>query len=124
MPRRRPGHIRTSPPRRTPAPVIDGLSQRTLSEIRHLERTRNYLLTRDVGDAVRAWAHAAHDTHRQQWRTFEFGDTHEYCCDDPLEARALLADVVQALPPPAARELGKVIEGLDALWTPPEATLP
>ncbi|MET7689126.1 hypothetical protein ABZT06_14330 [Streptomyces sp. NPDC005483] len=118
MPRRRPGHVRDGMPRHPrpeATPVIDGLSARALSEILHLERTRNYLLTGDVSAAVRLWKEYVHRPERQLWNTYEWGDMHWDCCGDPFEARALLDATMQALSRRSARELRQIVGRSDAV---------
>jgi len=123
MPRRRPGHVRTGLPRlhRTPRarPVIDGLSSCALSEIIRLERTRNYLQPGDVSAAARLWKNYVHQPERDLWHDYEWGNVHWYCCGNPLEARALLDTVMQAISPRSARELRKIISRFDAIWNLP-----
>lgn len=122
MPRRRPGIIRAGIFRhRTPdaKPVIDGLSSRALSEISRLERTRNYLQPGDVNAAVGLWRNYVHRPERQLWHDDEWGNVHRYCCDNPLEARALLDTVVQAMSHRNARELRRIITRFDAVRKQP-----
>jgi hypothetical protein len=123
MPRRRPGQIRVGVPgshRTTGArPVIDGLSSRALSEIIRLERTRNYLQPGDVSAAVGLWKDYVHQPERALWHDYEGGNVHWYCCGNPLEARALLDAVMQALSPRSARELRKIVSRSDAVWNLP-----
>ncbi|OIJ66072.1 hypothetical protein WN71_020655 [Streptomyces mangrovisoli] len=122
MPRRRPGHVRTGlcGHRQTPGanPVIDGLSSHALSEIHRLERTRNYLHPGDVGAAVRLWKEYARRPQRELWHDYERGNVHWYCCGNPLQARALLETVTQAVSPRTARELRRIISRADGLWNP------
>ncbi|MEU8528133.1 MULTISPECIES: hypothetical protein [Streptomyces] len=120
MPRSRPRHIRADafrrPPHETPQ-AINGLSSRALSEIHHLERTRNYLRPGDVAAAVRRWQTYVRLPERELWHDHEWGNTHWDCCDnDPFEARALLDTVLQALTPRSARQLRQLITRADALW--------
>ncbi len=122
MPRSRPGHIRTGfSRRRTPdaQPVIDGLSSRALSEIFRLENTRNYLQPGDVSAAVRLWKDYVHRPEGQLWHDYEWGNVHWYCCASPLEARALLDTVMQAVSPRSARELRRIVSRFDAVWNRP-----
>ncbi|GAA1522210.1 hypothetical protein GCM10009730_32660 [Streptomyces albidochromogenes] len=130
MPRRRPGRIRASLPRRyrsqNTRPVIDGLSPRVLSEIVRLERTRNYLYPGDVSKAVGLWRDFVHRPERDLWRDYDrlwHDDDWLYlewvCCGSPLEARVLLDMVMQALSPRGAHELQKIISNLDTCWSPP-----
>lgn len=123
MPRRRPGQIRDGVPgshRTTGArPVIDGLSSCALSEIIHLERTRNYLHPGDVSAAVGLWKDYVHQPERALWHDYEWGNVHWYCCGNPLEARALLDAVMQALSPRSARELRKIVSRSDVVWNLP-----
>ncbi|MEU2130190.1 hypothetical protein [Streptomyces sp. NPDC018352] len=125
MPRRRPGRVRGGVPRhRTPdaRPVvgaIDGLSSPALADIARLERTRNYLRPGDVTAAVRLWKDYVHRPERVLWQDYEWGNVHWYCCGSPLEARALLDTVTQALPPQSARELRRIISRSDAVWDRP-----
>ncbi len=119
MPRSRPGHSRSGTCScRTPdaKPVIDGLSSRTLSEIHDLEHTRSYLRPGEVGAAVRRWKDYVHRPRRELWSDYEVGNVHWYCCGNPLEARALLDIVMQAISPRSARELRKIISRSDAVW--------
>ncbi|WP_234333709.1 hypothetical protein [Streptomyces viridochromogenes] len=123
MPRRRPGQIRAGAPashRTTGArPVIDGLSSRALSEIIRLEHTRNYLQPGDVSAAVGLWKDYVHQPERDLWHDYEWGNVHWYCCGNPLEARALLDTVMQAMSPRSARELRKIVSRSDAVWNLP-----
>ncbi|MBT1098132.1 hypothetical protein KJZ88_42310 [Streptomyces sp. Tu102] len=104
---------------REAAPVIDGLSSRALAEIFRLERTRNYLQPGDVTRAVRLWKDYVQRPERQLWQDYEWGNVHWYCCGNPLEARALLDAVMQAISPRNARELRKVVGRMDAVWNQP-----
>ncbi|QYX83494.1 hypothetical protein K1J60_43195 [Streptomyces akebiae] len=104
---------------RKAVPIIDGLSSRALSEIFRLERTRNYLRPGDVGTAMRLWRDYVHLPERQLWHDYEWGNTHWYCCGDPLEARALLDTVMQAMSPQNARELRRIVSRFDALRKQP-----
>ncbi|GGS15804.1 hypothetical protein Snoj_29760 [Streptomyces nojiriensis] len=130
MPRNRPGHIRAGLPRRhreqNAKPVIDGLSPRVLSEIARLERTRNYLEPGETGWAVRLWKDHVRRSARELWHHYEHGDVHDYCCGNPLQARAVLDTVLRAMSPRGARELRKVIAHLDNQLTrsthPPQVT--
>ncbi|BFP56963.1 hypothetical protein SCMC78_67700 [Streptomyces sp. CMC78] len=123
MPRRRPGHTRAGAPgshRTTDArPVIDGLSSRALSEITRLEHSRNYLQPGDVSTAVGLWKNYVHQPERDLWHDFEWGNVHWYCCGNPLEARALLDTVMQAMSPRSARELRKIVSRSDAVGNLP-----
>ncbi|MEU2671437.1 hypothetical protein ABZ622_21705 [Streptomyces sp. NPDC007164] len=118
MPRRRPGRIRAGIPDRHQSQstrlAIDRLSPGTLSEIVRLERTRNYLQPGDVGAALRLWKNHVHRPERELWHDDEFGNVHWYCCGNPLEGRALLDGVMQAMSQRGARELRKVMEDLDS----------
>ncbi|MBL1086973.1 hypothetical protein JK359_34270 [Streptomyces actinomycinicus] len=95
---------------------MDGLSARAVSEIHRLEHTRNYLRPGDVVAAVRLWKGYVHRPERELWHDHEWGNVHWYCCGNPLEARALLGTVMQAISPRSARELRKVVSRLDAVW--------
>ncbi|MFC9427462.1 hypothetical protein [Streptomyces sp. NPDC056987] len=122
MPRRRPGGIRARVPGARAAearPTIDGLSSRALSEIFRLEHTRNYLRPGDVGAALRLWKDYVRRPERELWDDYAWGNVHWYCCGDPLEARALLDTVMQALPPRSARELRRIVGRYDAVWNQP-----
>ncbi|MFB8031374.1 hypothetical protein ACFC5Z_00105 [Streptomyces sp. NPDC056004] len=125
MPRRGPGRVRGGVPRH-PTPdarpvigAIDGLSSHALADIARLERTRNYLRPGDVTAAVRLWKDYVHRPERALWQDYEWGNVHWYCCGSPLEARALLDTVMQALPPRSARELRRIIGRSDAVWNQP-----
>ncbi|MFD3933386.1 hypothetical protein [Streptomyces sp. NPDC058614] len=96
-------------------PVIDGLSSRALSEIVHLERTRNYLQPGDVSAALRLWKEYVHRPERQLWHDYEWGNVDWYCCGSPLEARALLDTVMRAISPRSARELRQIVSRFDAV---------
>ncbi|WP_234348432.1 hypothetical protein [Kitasatospora sp. MY 5-36] len=132
MPRNRPGRIRAGLPRRhreqSTKTTIDGLSPRVLSEIARLECTRNYLEPGTVGWAVRMWKEHVHRSARELWHHYEHGDVHEYCCGNPLQARAVLDTVLQGMSPRGARELRRVIAHLDGqldhLSLPPPPTWP
>ncbi|NBE50679.1 hypothetical protein [Streptomyces boluensis] len=124
MPRSRPGRVRAGlsrrPARDAPAqPVIDGLSARAMSEIVHLERTRNYLQSGDVRRALRLWKEYVRRPERELWHDDEFGNVYWYCCGDPFEARALLDTVTQAMSPRSAAELRRVVGRSDAVWNRP-----
>ncbi|MEY9945423.1 hypothetical protein [Kitasatospora sp. GAS1066B] len=93
--------------------MIDGVSSRALCEIARLERTRSYLLPGDVTAAVRLWRDYARRPERQLWHDDEWGNVHWYCCGDPLEARALLDTVMNALSPRSARELRTIVNRSD-----------
>ncbi|WP_256227087.1 hypothetical protein [Streptomyces sp. PAN_FS17] len=95
------------------------MSSRALSEICRLERTRNYLQPGDVSKAVRMWKDYVQRPERQLWQDYEWGNVHWYCCGNPLEARALLDAVMQAISPRNARELRKVVGRMDAVWNRP-----
>ncbi|MFJ4477921.1 hypothetical protein [Streptomyces xanthochromogenes] len=120
MPRRRPGRTRAdlADGRRAPRarPVIDGLTSRALSEIRHLECTRTYLQPGDISAAVRLWKDYVQRPERELWWDYEAGDQRWYGCDDPLEARAVLDGVMRALSARSARELRQVVGRSDAVW--------
>ncbi|GAA3916749.1 hypothetical protein GCM10023084_79820 [Streptomyces lacrimifluminis] len=123
MPHRRPGQIRAGVPgshlTTGARPVIDGLSSRALSEIARLEHTRNYLQPGDVSTAVGLWKNYVHQPERDLWHDYEWGNVHWYCCGNPLESRALLDTVMQAISPRSARELQKVVSRSDAVWNRP-----
>jgi hypothetical protein len=126
MPRRRPGRIRAGAPgshgTTGAGSVIDGLSSRALSEITRLEHTRNYLHPGDVSTAVGLWKDYVHQPQRDLWQDYECGNTHWFCCGDPLEARLLLDIVMQAVSPRSARELRRIVSRSDAVWNlPPPA---
>ncbi|MGW0798117.1 hypothetical protein [Streptomyces sp. NPDC002692] len=124
MPRRRPGRIRASIPdwhqSQRSRPGIGRLSPRALSEIVRVERTRNYLQPGDIGTALRLWKDYVHRPERELWYDDEFGNVHWYCCGNPLEGRALLDGVIQAMSHRGARDLRKIIEELDAFMGPPD----
>lgn len=117
MPRNRPGQIRAGLPHRlrgqSTKPAINGLSPRVLSEIASLERTRNYLDPGEIGWAVRMWSDHVHRSARELWHHYEHGDVHEYCCGNPLQARAVLETALRAMSLCGAREFRKVIAHLD-----------
>ncbi|MEU4173400.1 hypothetical protein AB0F46_42115 [Streptomyces sp. NPDC026665] len=87
-----------------------------MSEIVRLERTRNYLQPGDISAAVRLWKDYVRHPERRLWDDYEWGNVHWYCCGNPLEARALLDTVAQALAPRSARELRQIISRFDAVW--------
>ncbi|MFJ4910751.1 hypothetical protein ACIQCR_35060, partial [Streptomyces sp. NPDC093249] len=99
--------------------LTDGLSSHALSEITRLEDTRNYLQPGDVSKAVSLWKNYVHQPERELWHDYEWGNVHWYCCGNPLEARALLDTVMQAMSPRSARELRKVVSRSDAVWNLP-----
>ncbi|MFJ8887530.1 hypothetical protein ACIRJR_29555 [Streptomyces sp. NPDC102402] len=117
MPRSRAGHLRNGPvrPRRAngPSTVIDGLSSRTLAEIARLELDRNYLEPGRVSEAVRVWRRHVRQPLGALWRDYELGNSEWDCCGHPLEARELLGTVMGALSPRGARELRRLVDGLD-----------
>ncbi|MCG7206627.1 hypothetical protein [Streptomyces arenae] len=90
-----------------------------MSEVIHLERTRNYLQPGDVSAAVGLWKDYVHQPERDLWHDYEWGNVHWYCCGDPFEARALLDTVMQAMSPRSARELRKIVSRSDAVWNRP-----
>jgi hypothetical protein len=45
---------------------------------------------------------------------------HWYCCGNPLEARALLDTVMQAVSPRSARELRRIVSRSDTVWNLPD----
>ncbi|GHF58099.1 hypothetical protein GCM10010218_44420 [Streptomyces mashuensis] len=123
MPRRRPEEVRAALPRRrrphdhlAPSLVIDGLSARTLAEISRLERTRTYLFRGEVSQAVRLWKDHVGLPVRVLAHHYEQGCLYWDCCGDPLEARVLLDDVMQALSRKSARELRAELRRFDELW--------
>ncbi|MFD9332567.1 hypothetical protein [Streptomyces sp. NPDC060065] len=95
------------------------MSSRALSEISHLERTRNYLQPGDVSTAVRLWKDYVHRPQRQLWQDHEWGNAYWDCCGNPLEARALLDTALRAMTPRSARELRQIISRFDAVWNQP-----
>lgn len=99
--------------------MIDGVSLRALSEIAHLEDTRSHLSPGEVADAVRLWKDYVHRPARELWRDHDWGSVHWDCCGNPLEARALLDTVLQAMSAQGARELRRIIGRFDALWRLP-----
>src|SRR5690242_7555630 len=102
MPRRRPGRVRAGLPRHRTTRTgqsIDGLSSTALSEVVRLERTRNYLQPGDISTAVRLWKDYVHRPEHLLWHDYEWGNVHWYCCGNPLQARALLDTVMQAVSP-------------------------
>ncbi|MEU4877652.1 hypothetical protein [Streptomyces sp. NPDC021608] len=100
-------------------PVIDGLSSRALAKLRRLERTRTYLSSGDIAEAVRLWQEYVRRPERELWREYEGGGMHGECCGDPLEARALLDTVTRALSRATARELRRLVARSDALLNRP-----
>lgn len=120
---RRPGRIRAdargSHGTTGARPAIDGLSSRALSEIIRLEHTRNYLQPGDVSTAVSRWKDYVYQPERDLWHDYEWGNVHWYCCGNPLEARALLDTVMQAMSPRSARELRRIVSRSDAVWNLP-----
>ncbi|MGI5144331.1 hypothetical protein [Streptomyces sp. CA-106110] len=90
-----------------------------MSEIFRFERTRNYLQAGDVSVAVRLWKDYVHRPECQLWHDCEWGNVHWYCCGNPLEARALLDIVMQAMSPRSARGLRRIISRFDAVWNQP-----
>ncbi|MEU0788124.1 hypothetical protein ABZ341_42165 [Streptomyces sp. NPDC006173] len=98
---------------------MDSLSSRALSEIVRIERTRNYLQPGDISAALRGWKDYVHRPEGELWHDDEFGNVHWYCCGNPLEGRALLDGVLQAMSQRGARELRGVIEALDSRMGPP-----
>ncbi|MFD7679187.1 hypothetical protein [Streptomyces sp. NPDC060187] len=90
-----------------------------MSEIIRLEHTRNYLQPGDVSAAVRLWKDYVHQSERDLWHDYEWGDVQWYCCGNPLEARALLDTVMQAVSQRSARELEQIVSRSDAVWNRP-----
>ncbi|MFF0549658.1 hypothetical protein ACFYUL_11920 [Streptomyces sp. NPDC004311] len=84
-----------------------------LSEIARLERTRNYLDPGETGWAVRIWTDHVHRSARELWHHYEHGDVHDYCCGNPLQARAVLDTVLRVMSLRGAGEFRKVIAHLD-----------
>ncbi|SES08501.1 hypothetical protein [Streptomyces qinglanensis] len=96
-----------------------------MSEVYRLERTRNYLQPGDIFAAVRLWKDYVRRPERELWHDYEWGNVYWCCCGNPLEARALLDTVTQAMSPRAARELRRIISRFDDVWnqpSPPYAT--
>ncbi|MFJ8996512.1 hypothetical protein ACIRQH_39720 [Streptomyces sp. NPDC102279] len=93
---------------------MDRLSSRALSEIVRIERTRNYLRPGDISAALRGWKDYVRRPEGELWHDDEVGNVHWYCCGNPLEGRALLDGVMQAMSRRGARELRRVIEALDS----------
>ncbi|MGW0787622.1 hypothetical protein ACWD04_05060 [Streptomyces sp. NPDC002911] len=89
------------------------MSSRTSAEIARLELSRNYLAPGGVSEAVRCWKRHVRQPLSDLWREDEQAGTHRYCCGDPLEARELLDRVMGAMSPRGARELRRVVGGLD-----------
>ncbi|MDF0372062.1 MULTISPECIES: hypothetical protein [Streptomyces] len=96
-----------------PSTVIDGLSSRTLAEITRLELTRNYLAPGGVGEAVRCWKDHVRQPRGALRHDDEYGSPHWICCGDPRAARALLGLAMRAMSRSGARELRRVVDGLD-----------
>ncbi|WP_405918162.1 hypothetical protein [Streptomyces sp. NBC_00728] len=94
------------------------------SEVIRLERSRNYLRPGDVSAAVRLWRDYVHRPERQLWNDYESGDVHWDCCGNPLEARALLDTVIQAMSPRNARELRRIVGRFDAVRDRPSRPSP
>ncbi|MFE7117093.1 hypothetical protein ACFU99_16945 [Streptomyces sp. NPDC057654] len=97
-----------------------------LSEADRLERIRNYLYPGDISEAVSLWEEFVRRPDRELWRDYDDLWHHNdslylswYCCGNPLESRLLLETVVQAMSLRGAREFQKIIDKLDAFWTPP-----
>lgn len=123
MPRRRPGRIRAGIPDRHQSKntrlAFNQLSSRTLSEIVRIERTRNYLHPGDTIAALRMWKDYVHRPERELWHDDEFGNVHWFCCGNPIEGRALLDGVMQAMSQRGARELSKIIREFDSCMGAP-----
>ncbi len=68
---------------------------------------------------MRLWRDYVRRSKRQQWHDYEWGNVHWYCCGNPLEARALLDKVMNAMSLRGARELRKIINRLDAAYSIP-----
>ncbi|MFI1717564.1 hypothetical protein [Streptomyces litmocidini] len=68
---------------------------------------------------MRLWQDYVHQPERALWHDYEWGNVHWYCCGNPLEARALLDTVMQAISPRSARELRKIVSRSDADWSLP-----
>ncbi|WP_261991550.1 hypothetical protein [Streptomyces sp. OR43] len=84
-----------------------------MSEIVRLERTRNYLGPGDVGAAVRLWTDYVRRPEGELGHDDEYGNVHEECCGNPIEARALLSIVMHAMSRRHARELRQIVARLD-----------
>lgn len=65
------------------------------------------------------WKDYVHRPERALWHDYEWDNVHWYCCGNPLEARALLDTVMQAISPRSARELRKIVSRSDAVWNLP-----
>ncbi|MGX1267197.1 hypothetical protein [Streptomyces phaeoluteigriseus] len=87
-----------------------------MSEIIRLEHTHNYLQPGGVSAAVSLWKDYVHQPERVLWLDYESGNVHWYCCGNPLEARALLDTVMQAVSPRSAREVRKIVSRSDDVW--------
>lgn len=68
---------------------------------------------------MRLWEDYVHRPERELWHDYEWGNVHWYCCGNPLEARALLGTVMQAMSRRSARELRQIIGRFDAVWNQP-----
>lgn len=79
-------------------------------------KVRNDQTPGDVSAAVGLCKDYVHQPERTLWHDYEWGNVHWYCCGNPLEARALLDTVMQALSPRCARELRKIVNRSDAVW--------
>ncbi|MGY5014463.1 hypothetical protein ACWCY6_41450 [Streptomyces sp. 900105755] len=68
---------------------------------------------------MRLWKDYVRRPERELWHDYEWGNVHWYCCGNPLEARALLDTVTQAMSSRTARELRQIVGRLDDVWNQP-----
>ncbi|XKK39909.1 hypothetical protein HFP72_03535 [Nocardiopsis sp. ARC36] len=123
MPRRRPGRLRAeNHPRARPGQkkrsAIDGLSSKTMAEIRRVEHRHPQLWPGIIGEAFPKWERYARDPRRPPW------DDHLYpgswyccweCCGSPMMAKEFLDLLAHAMRNRPARELRARLRRLDEL---------
>ncbi|MGO1050133.1 hypothetical protein [Crossiella sp. CA198] len=116
MPRRRPVTLRARLPLHPQPgrkiPQVSGVSVRTMSAIRELER--DHLRPGAIAEALAGWSRFVHGT-RQTLATYAPEDCPCPGCqwDDPVERRKALRLALRVLPVKAARELRALVRPLD-----------
>ena len=113
MPRRRPGRLRAeNHPRarreQKRLPAIDGLSSKTVAEIRRIEHRHPQLWPGIIDEALLSWERYARDPGQAPWDDHlqpRFWYCCWECCGSPLMARDFLDAVVHAMRTGPAREL-------------------
>ena len=123
MPRRRPGRLRAeNHPRarrdQKKAPAIDGLSSKTMAEIRRVEHRHPDLWPGIVNEALSQWEKYARDPRRPPWEDYLHSSSWYCCwecCGSPLMAKDFLEKMVHAMRSTTAREVRVRLADLDEM---------